>query len=81
MPKVSIEATLRGVPKGASVIPRSQVKYPYRYTVQTKSEVGQNWFDSLSCDDWNVCVGHAGFKLRGRIPPVEIRIVDNGDPE
>ncbi len=81
MPKVSIEATLRGVPKGVSVIPRSQVKYPYRYTLQTRWEAGSSWSDDLSCNDWNTVVAQAEFKLTNtRVAPM-VRIVDNGDPE
>ena len=75
--KVSIEATLQRLPKGVQAIPRAQVTYRYRYTLQTLSE-GGGWSDSLSTDDWNTVAGQAEF-AHGR--GVGCRVVFNGEPD
>lgn len=77
--KVSIQATLRGVPKGVEFIPRSQVRYRYRYTLQTQSLSG-SWSASISTDDWDTVVSQAEHAMK--IPRGgKCRIVDNGDPD
>lgn len=75
--KVSIQATLRGVPKNVAVVPRAQVTYRYRYSLQTYTKRG-GWSPSISCDDWDTIVSQAEYNVRGG---EECRIVDNGEPD
>ena len=73
--RASISATLKGTT--VPVIPRSQVRYSTRYTVQEQAPAG-NWVDNFGCNDWNMAVSMADQDQRcGR----KTRIVDNGDPE
>lgn len=75
--KASIQATLTGLPKGVNLVPRAQVKYRYRYEVQTRRE-GFSWTQSTGTDDWNTAVGAAGYQVK---LGCQARIVDNGDPD
>lgn len=59
--KASIEATLKGVPKGVQLITRSQNHARFTYTVQCQAADG-GWNDTLSCNDWNTAVEHAEYR-------------------
>lgn len=79
--KVSIEATLKGLPMSVPFVSREQVLYPKRYTVQTAPPVGYPpYTDSLSTDDWNEAVDHCVKKLDeldGQGRRLLVRLVDN----